>query len=155
MREYLLSIVAAAFVVSLLSCFPQKKQLRRVLTLCGGLYLMLCLLRPVIALEYGEVEAFFREFTVKTPDFSDTLEENQRKSASIIKDTTREYILDKARTLGAELEAEVTLAALSDTYEYPYHVTLTGQWTQAQRTALTQYISQTLGIPEERQEWKN
>ncbi len=154
-RDYLFAIVATALAVSLISSFPQRKSIRQVVTLCGGLILLICLLRPVIYLKFGDLQDFLSQYEVDESLISQVLEDGQNETARLITAQTEEYILDKAAQLGASVEAEVTLSALSDSYQYPYSVTLRGRWTPAQKENLTQYISQTLGIPEERQIWNN
>ena len=153
LREYLLGIVAASFLVSLVCAFPQTKSLKRVLTLCGGLFLLITLVRPILSFRFGDLTKYLRQYSVDHSIISQALEDGQKESARLITEQTNEYILDKAAELGASISPEVTLAQLGENYQYPYSVTLHGQWTQEQRQKLTMYISQTLGIPEERQIW--
>ena len=152
-RGYLLSIVAASLIVSLISVYPQKKSFQRVIILFGGLFLLLTLLRPVLSFRFGDLRSYLAQFEADESLISDAVEEGQNESARLITEQTQEYILDKAEELGMSLSAEVSLAALSDSYQYPYSVTLHGHWTQEQKQTLAMYISQTLGIPEERQIW--
>ncbi len=153
LRDYLLGVVAASFLVSLVCAFPQRKSIKRVLTLCGGLFLLITLVRPILHLRIGDLQAYFQQYEMDESLISDALQEGQKESARLITEQTEEYILDKAAELGASITPEVALAALSENYQYPYSVTLHGQWTQAQQQELSTYISQTLGIPEERQIW--
>lgn len=150
---YLLSIVGASFLVSLVCTFPQKKGIKRVVTLCGGLFLLLTLVRPILSFRFGDLAKYLDQYQVDDTVIRDALEAGQNESARLITQQTEEYILDKAAELGADITPEVTLAALSEHYQYPYSVTLRGQCTQSQRQELTTYISRTLGIPEERQIW--
>lgn len=152
-RGYLLGIVAASFLVSLVCAFPQTKGIKRVLTLCGGLFLLLTLVRPVLAFRVGDLRSYLDQYSLDDSVISQALEDGQNESARLITEQTSEYILDKAAELGASITPEVTLASLSESYQYPYSVTIKGQWTPRQRQELTTYISQTLGIPEERQIW--
>lgn len=153
MKTYLLSIVAAAFLVSILASVPQNKPFMRILRLCGGLYLLIVVLKPLLSLNGTQLSTYLEQFRVDTSVIEDSVEEGKMESAKLIKEQTKEYILDKADAIGASVAAEVELQTLSDTYPYPYCVTLTGTWTQTQKKALEEYISQTLGIPEERQIW--
>lgn len=152
-KDFLFGVVAASFLVSLVCAFPQRKSIKRALTLCGGLFLLITLVRPILSFRFGDMQAYFQQYQVDESLISDALEEGQNESARLITEQTEEYILDKAAELGANVIPEVTLAALSENYQYPYSVTLRGRWTQAQQQELTTYISQTLGIPEERQIW--
>ena len=152
-KAYLLSIVAAAFVVSIISMLPQKKSIKKVVTLCGGLFLLLTLLRPVVCLKFDDMEDFLAKNALDETLIEEALADGQNESARLITERTQEYILDKAEALGAAVSAEVTLRALSGSYQYPYSVRLDGTWSQEQKKALGDYIAQTLGIPEERQLW--
>lgn len=153
MRTYLLSAVASAFLVSLLSAFPQRKSIRRIVTLCGGIFLLLTLVRPLLQLRFGDLEDYFSQFQPEEAVIDGAVAEGEKESARLITERTREYILDKAGTLGAAISVEVTLRTLTGAYQYPYSVTITGDWTEEQRRALTEYMAGTLGIPEERQLW--
>ena len=153
MRAYLLSVTAAALLVSLVAAFSQRKSIRRIVTLCGGLFLLLTVLRPVLALRFTGAEDWFSRFRPDESVIDDAVSEGQKETARLITERTQEYILDKAGALGAEVSVQVTLRALSGSYQYPYTVILTGTWTQAQRRTLSGEIARGLGIPEERQIW--
>jgi hypothetical protein len=60
--------------------------------------------------------------------------------------------LDKATDLGAAVTASVETDADGD-WPYPTAVTVTGDWTDDQRTQLSDWIAAELAIPAERQEW--
>ena len=152
-RNYLFSIVAASFLVSIVCSFPQKRGVKRTLTLCGGLFLLLTLVRPILSFRFGDLSKYLDQYQVDESVIHDALEAGQNESARLITQQTEEYILDKAAELGASVSPEITLAALGENYQYPHSVTITGQWTPQQKQELTVYISQTLGIPEERQLW--
>ncbi|MBE6933095.1 MAG: hypothetical protein E7464_06940 [Ruminococcaceae bacterium] len=152
-RGYLLTIVGASFLVSLVCAFPQKKGIKRVVTLCCGLFLLLTLVRPILSFRFGDLSKYLDQYQMDDSVIHDALEAGQNESARLITEQTVEYILDKATALGASIHPEVTLASLGESYQYPYSVTISGHWTPQQKQELTIYISQTLGIPEERQLW--
>ena len=60
--------------------------------------------------------------------------------------------MDKARENGLDLTVEVE-TKVEDTYPVPWSVVIRGQISAAEQAALSQQITQDLGIPEERQEW--
>lgn len=155
MRKYLLSVVAAAFLVSLVEALPQKRSTHRILALCGGIFLLLTVVRPMLSLTREDVSRYFSSEQADTSVIDEAVENRQKESARLITQRTQEYILDKAAALGFTVEAQVELRLLTEEYQYPYSVTLRGQWTPAQKSELEKYISQTLGIPEERQIWNN
>ncbi len=152
--KYLFSVVAAALAVSLVSVLPQSKGIRRISSLLGGLIVLLALLRPVLRLRIGNLEHYLDRYQADCASVNAVVRAGEKESARLITEQTRAYILDKAGALGIEVEPQIELAALSEHYRYPYRVTLRGSWTAQSRQELSQYISQTLGIPEERQIWQ-
>ena len=153
-RRYLLALVAAALAVSLVKIIPQSKGLRRVVDLLGGTVLLITLMRPLIALRLGDPAEYLQKVKPDDALIDEAVAHAENESARLITDQTEAYILDKARALGADLEVRVELAALSEHYRYPYRATIRGVWTASQKQALSEYLSQTLGILEERQIWQ-
>ncbi len=112
------------------------------------------LLGPLLRLRSIDPEDYLKRYQPDEALIDEAVQDGQNRAEALITEQTCAYILDKAAALGAEVQAEVTLAALSEHYAYPWAVTITGRWTQAQRRALSDYIAQTLGIPPERQTWE-
>ena len=153
-QEYLFRVVAAALAVSLITAIPLKRSVKRVICAGCGALLLLTLLRPMLLLREIDPRQYLSRFEPDREMIDGAIRDGQTRARALITEQTEAYIWDKAAALGAEVRAEVTLAALSEHYSYPYAVTLTGRWTAAQRQALSEYISQTLGIPPERQTWR-
>lgn len=76
--------------------------------------------------------------------------ENRQIMGTIITEKTEAYILDKAASLGAAVEAEVGIRQGSH-YPYPWDCVIRGALTEAQKDALRRDLELSLGIPEERQ----
>jgi len=75
----------------------------------------------------------------------------QKEYSDIIKKRTAAYILDKAKSLGAELMVEVTL---NDAIPpVPCAVRLSGSITPYAKKVLSETISRDLGIKTEEQTW--
>ena len=119
----------------------------------GGVILLTAMLQPLLRLRVGDLDAWLDRYAPEDGLVCSALEEREKESSRLISEQTSAYILDKARALGADLEVEIELAALSDHYSYPYGATLRGTWLPDQKAALSAYIAETLGIPEERQTW--
>ena len=154
MREALLRVIAAALTVSLLDLLPVKKSLRRIISAGCGALLLLTLMEPVLTLRDVDPEKFLSQYRMDERMINDAVQAEQKKTEALITEQTEAYILDKAASLGARVRVEVTLAALSESYSYPYALTLTGRWTPRQQRELSAYLSTTLGIPPERQTWR-
>ena len=153
-QGYLFAAVAAALAVSMLRTVPQNRSVRRIADLLGGIIVLLVLLRPLIRLRVGDLGDYLARFRPDEAMIDSAVQAGQSESARLISEQTAAYILDKAQDLGARLEVQVELAELSEHYHYPCAVTLRGGWSAEQKRALADYISQTLGIPEERQIWQ-
>ena len=152
-RQYLFSVVTCALAVSLVCSVPQKKAIARIAATLGGVILLITFLQPLLRLRVGDLSAWLDRYAPDDSLLSSALEDREEESSRLISEQTRAYILDKAQALGADLEVEIELAALSEHYRYPWRVTLRGQWLPDQKTSLSKYIVDTLGIPEERQIW--
>ena len=153
-QNALFRVVAAALAVSLISVIPMKRSLRRVISAGCGALLLLTVLTPLLRLRDVDPRDYLSQFEIDDSLIDGALRDGQTRARALIKEQTEAYIWDKAAAMGAEVRAQVTLAALSEHYSYPYAVTLTGRWTASQRQALSGYIAQTLGIPPERQTWR-
>ena len=153
-QEYLFRVAAAALAVSLITAIPLKQPVKHVICAGCGALLLLTLLRPMLRLRDVDPKEYLSKFQIDNTMIDEALRDGQTRAQALITGQTEAYIWDKAAALGAEVRAEVTLAALSEHYSYPCAVTLTGRWTASQRQALSEYIAQTLGIPPERQTWR-
>ena len=153
-QNALFRVVAAALAVSLISVIPMKRSLRRVISTGCGALLLLTVLTPLLRLRDVDPRDYLSQYEIDDSMIDEAMRDGQTRAQALITEQTEAYIWDKAAALGAEVRAQVTLAALSEHYSYPYAVTLTGRWTAAQRQALSDYIAQTLGIPPERQTWR-
>ena len=154
LQTILFRIVAAALALSLISAIPLRRSVRRIVNTACGAVLLLALLGPVLKLKGVDPKAYLKRLQPDESFIDEAMEDSRTQTQALITERTSAYILDKAAALGADVQAEVTLAALSDHYQYPCAVRLTGRWSEAQRRALSDYISQTLGIPPERQTWE-
>lgn len=70
----------------------------------------------------------------------------------LITDTAESYILDKAQTLGMNVTVNVA-TDITEGYPVPWSVGIQGRYTEEQKRQLSEWIVETLDIPEERQEW--
>lgn len=149
--RYVLSLVTAALIGGIVTGFFPEGSFRRLLRMLCGVFLLTVVLSPVSALEMPDIGAWLssldEEARAAATQGEDYLS-GQRQA--VICRKTEAYILDKARELGAEVSARVTL----NREELPESVALTGSCTPAQKEALTILIEEDLGIPEARQQWQ-
>lgn len=70
----------------------------------------------------------------------------------LVRENTERTIEKQAEALGMLVRADVTLT--EEKYPQPWSATLTGTLDPEQVRALSEFLSQSLGIPTERQMWK-
>ena len=124
LRTWLLSIIAAGLVLSILYALLPKGRLRPIVRTAGGVVLMLVILRPLaeldlegFAVSYDDYAREIRELTEQYRA-ADTAE-----LAAIIERETAAYISDKGAALGVNCHAVVE-TELRSGVPYPCAVTL-------------------------------
>ena len=150
LRQYVISVVAGAILCGIALRLVPKGALSQIMKLLCGLILTLCVLRPMVKAELLNSIRFdgsFFDDAVSTAALGE--EYSARAIRDIIKSETEAYILDKARSLGAKILAEVSLT----TDGVPAGVRVTGSLSPYAKAALADYISRELGISKENQVW--
>lgn len=146
MREYLIGVLCAAFICSIVTSVGGAGQGTRKL-ICG-IFMALALLHPLGSLDLPELtlDPFVdeAETAVKAGQAQARAARNE-----IITGSLEAYILTKAKELDLAVEAEVTLTADG----LPASVTLSGNASPSEREALTSSITAALGIGKEDIEW--
>lgn len=151
LSRYILSVIAAAFLVSMLTALVGKKgSAGAILKLTGGLFLTFTLLNPLVDLDFSGISGFFEEYSVTAEAEAAGGEAMAREEyRTIIKDKLEAYILDKAKELGLAVTAKVTL----DADGIPTAVTVSGAASPYAKAQLQQMIVRDLGIAKEDQLW--
>lgn len=154
LRGYLLSVCTAAILLSVAQTVLPKNAVRQVATFAGAMMLLLAVITPFVGIDGDEVSAMLKQLTPDAKEIETRSAEGSRElTAALIKQKCEAYILDKAQQLGMSLQVEVVL---SETEEYPVPemVVLTGSVSPEQQKSLSSDISDNLGIPPRRQEWR-
>lgn len=148
---YILSVVCAAILCALIAGISGKEQTAgKVLQLVCGLFLTLTVIRPVAAIRLDEIARFTQSLEADAAMavgmgkdcYEDAL-------SSVIQEKTEAYILDKAQSLGAQVQVQVVLEADHTISE----VVLTGPIAPYARSRLQDILELELGIAKERQIW--
>ncbi len=146
MEKWITTLLAGALVCALVLALLENGTLKALVKLICGVFLTFCILQPVSS------------FTLEDVSIPETVEQEAEEAirkgrayakdsaAQIIAQATAAYIQDKARALGAQVEAEVILS--DEEIPVPIAVLLNGELTYSQRQALEAYITQELGIGE-------
>ena len=153
-RQYLLSVTAAAIVCSIINRVIGKTgTYAAIVKLITGLFLVFTVISPFAKLQIADLPAYMDSLTVDADLVVKDGQQTARDAVrEIIKAEAEAYILDKAAALDLTVEAEVIV---SDTdIPQPCAVTLRGSASPYAKQRLQQLIANDLGIPEEKQTWK-
>lgn len=156
-QSWLLTMIGVAFVTAIASFFASGSSMKRVLKLIGGVAMAAALLSPLLKFDFAAYAASLQLYNNSVAWDSATVEETEnRLNRTIIESECSAYILDKAAQLGVSLTgAQVSVQwSTTDGIWYPYAVTLTQPVGAEKSAALTDNIEADLGIPSERQEWR-
>ena len=149
--RWLLSVSAAALLVSVVQTLIPEGGMRRAAVFTGGLLLLAVLLRPVVEVDLSSISESLADWTEQVEQRQSELEQTQTDAlAAGIAERTASYISDNGAALGLAVTAEVTTETGEDGVPIPVSAVITGQWS-AELSAL---IAEDLGIPPERQTWK-
>ncbi len=154
LRNYLLAVVAAALLSSILLSLVPKGGVRRTLSFLCGLILLLTVLGPLADLDGAALAEQLARMRLETERSARAVEDGSRElEAALIKEQAEAYIWDKAAELGISLER--VSVGVDVTGEVPAlrAVEVTAACTPAQRQRIQAVIERDLGIARERQEW--
>lgn len=152
-RQYLISIIAVATIVSILSLFFDKKgTIGSTIRLLGGIILFFTVLSPLTKVKLESWQNIYEDIF---SDASYTATQGQEMAVhaagTIIKEELEAYILDKAVSMQLQVDVQVDL---TDSYPpAPEKVTITGGVSPYAKKLLSQFLTESVGIPEENQIW--
>lgn len=151
--QYIVSVAAAAILCGILKAIlPGKGAASAVLGLICGLFLAFTTIRPLAQVELGDLPVLSNAYWEDAGEVSAEGEKIATAAMEdIIKTQTEAYILDKARSFGAELTVELTLSGGS--IPTPSAVRLEGNISPYAKTCLERVLEDELGISKEDQLW--
>lgn len=153
LRSYLFSLVAACMIAALASVMVKGELPSKIVRLVGGVLVLLVALSPLLTIDTEKLaQALERICQASSFDTGAVAENSHTALAAHIKRTTETYIENKAAELGAAIQAEVTLD--NGEYPVPNGVTIIGTLTSEQIIALRAYLTDSLAIAPENQEWR-
>lgn len=152
-RQYLLTITAAAVVCSMANVLAGKKGTSAaVIKLLSGLFMTLCVISPLVKLEkidFGIFTDGLAAEAAQTASYGEIMAKDA--AGEIIKARTQAYILDKAASMNLDVAVEVMLD--SENPPKPCAVTIEGDVSPYSKEILSQYIADNLSIAKEDQQW--
>ena len=148
-KDYLLSVTAAALVCGIVNSLSGKGSTSKLLKLISGMFLAAVVIQPAVEIKLDNIYTFTDNLAVSSNivvSQGESLAAEEMKR--IIKEKTEAYILDKAKALGAEISVEITLQDYT-----PIGVTIEGSVSPYAKKNLSASITQELDIPPEEQLW--
>lgn len=153
-KAYLLALCAAGALVSVSLTLLPGGAARSIASLAGGLILIYVAVRPLPGIDWetalGELTASL-EPARQTASFA--ADETESRIRDIIKDRCEAYIWDKAREAGVDVREICVEMSPPEEDPLPRLATVTGTFTEQQRTDLSRQIREDLGIRTENQTW--
>lgn len=152
-RQYILSITAAAIISGILSGILGKKgTIGTIGSMLCGLFLSIAIIRPIAKIELSSWSDWLQDLTLDAGSYVSEGENIASDAAAdIIKAQSEAYILDKAASLGLTLEVSVTVGG--EELPVPESVTIRGAVSPYHRSRLETVIAEDLGIAKENQRW--
>lgn len=148
---YLLRVVSAALLGTVVGAICPKQGAGKVVKLACGLLLIVCVVSPLLKLDAEQIAAMIARTELVGEQARAGIEiPTADLAASIISERVRSYVLDKAASLGMQIEAEVSMHT-EGAYPYPEAIRITGAANASQRQMLAEYIEKNFAIPADRQ----
>ena len=153
MKEYLLSLIAATLLCSLICGLIDKNNGQHaVIKLICGLFITITAIAPLANISIPDISTYIGETNFDAQHYIDDGQNASYESmASIISENLESYILDVANEIGADIQAEVVLD--DQLPPSPCLVKITGNVSPYAKERIKDMIAQQLGISEENQIW--
>ena len=152
-RQYFLTVIITAIICGIAcNLLNRNKILFQICKGISGIALLLILVRPVCNLRIDSSAFSYNDITAEAKEIiSEAQLLSRLKKSERIKCDVEQYILSKAKAMGAIIDVSVELD--EENMCMPYAVKIAGTVSPYLRTQLTQLITDNLGIPKEAQEW--
>lgn len=153
LRQYILSVIAAALICSIVNSWIGGKGTHAsVIKLISGLLLTITIVSPLLNIQINDPEAYFDSLAQEAEAVS---AEGQfaadKERNAFIKESLENIVQEKAISMNTDISVDITLNNAQHT---PQKITLAGTVSPYSKRILSQYIQENLGIPEEDQMWK-
>ena len=152
-RQYIIGVVAAALLCGIVSCLVHEKTaVGASVKFISGLLMVLAVMKPWTNLSADLLTDWKDSISADGKEFASAGQKNAKDAyMASIKHQLETYIQDEARSLGADITAEVTLA--EDDVPVPSRVVLFGDISPSGKQKMTSLITERLGISREEQIW--
>lgn len=151
--NYLITVIAGAVICALIICIIGKNNhYYGIIKLLLGLFLAITVISPWSKLNFDNISSHFSEFRA---DASSTVLNGTTMAnnamGELIKQNVEAYILDKANSLGADVDIEITVS--NDNPPVPISVVIRGTVAPYTKVRLQQMLENDFEITKENQLW--
>ncbi len=153
-RQYLLSIICACVMVTIVKAFiGDKAPSAGIIKLIAGAFLIFTVVAPVVRMQFEDLQDYYigvSEDAQKVVGQGEAM--SQQACQAIIKEQLETYILDKADSLGLDLEIDISFPDISEMS--PDEIMILGNASPYGRKTLQTFLTEEIGIPEDKQIWR-
>lgn len=151
-RKYILSLVAAALICSIVKILIDNNTTHgKIIFLICGIFLTITVITPLVDIQIPSFELFTNSFIAEAEgasSYGKGIADNEYRS--IIKSTTESYILEKASSMNATIEVDILLDEID---AVPKFISISGDVSPYVKQNLSNYLKDIFAIPEEHQKW--
>ncbi len=153
--KWIVAVTAAGILAAVATSLVQSGPIRKVAQMTAGLVIILAVISPFTGLDVGKLSLYTTQYDALKNNYSEKIGQvNDKYVKAIIQDRTSEYILNKARELGLEIQVRVEARPVDGGYPYPWSAEIYYDGDAAGRNAVSRIIESECAIPANRQYWK-
>lgn len=151
-RHWIISVFVAALICSVIKNLVGEKGVNgKIISLICSTFLTITVINPWVNIKIPTLNVLTSGINADAENISkEGREVAERELKSIIKATTESYVLEKASSMNATIQVDVML---SEDNAIPKSVSISGDISPYTQITLSNYITDTLGIPEAQQKW--
>lgn len=149
-KQYILSLILWAFSCGIISQIVSETKAKELVRLVCGIIMTILILRPLAGIDLESLlEIPFADSTGVEAYVAEGEQVAFEHQERCISSACEAYILDKARNLGAEICADISL----NEDLLPVSAVIIGEIPQEIQIDLQKILTMDLGIPKENQQW--
>ena len=152
-KQYIISVTAAAIFCAIIKGLLNKKDpASAIIQLLSGLLLAYTVIAPWTKINITDISVFYSSISASAEQFVESgTGYVYSETASIIKEKSEAYILDKAASMGLDIQVEIILGSTDP--PLPESAIITGSVSPYAKERLQVCFQDDLGIPKENLLW--
>lgn len=151
--EYIIRIFIASAVCSVLPSFLSETSSKGIIKIICGIFMTVTIISPILNIDFNYIANHLEQFDIygSVAAAEQGVQDANLAQERLINERVTAYILDKAESL--QMSIDVDLIMSDEPPLIPYSILIHGDYSPYSRKVLTAYLSEEIGIPEERQQW--